>query len=412
MFRPYILFSIYYSCIFLYLFLYLFLYAAGALRLRCRCVALLLQLCCIGVALQHFLPCSALTRPLGRSGFASRVCYRIREKEVNIVGSFCETAMQEIGEGDLDVFRRFVKVKCKLLGKVIFQACPGESAVRLHRKQLHLEIDEYIRDKRFESLMSVKLCELTNDKIDRAFEQELAKPSRKGGTLSHKTVNDALNLVKSVLREYYKDLDVTVKSAEVQQSFRFLLPVEEVVEAVVGTDIELPAMLAMWLSLSASEIRGLTKSKSIRDGKLYIVETVVDVKGKAVRKAGGKEELRPRVFNIPPYIQSLIDRVDGDIIETRSAHAINQRFQKVLEQHGKQKMRFHDLRHLNASLMADKNIPTVVAQQRGGWKTDATMKKVYTHAFDQSRREADAIIDGVFEGIIGKITHENTHAEK
>ena len=50
--------------------------------------------------------------------------------------------MQEIGEGDLDVFRRFVKVKCKLLGKVIFQACPGESAVRLHRKQLHLEIDD------------------------------------------------------------------------------------------------------------------------------------------------------------------------------------------------------------------------------------------------------------------------------
>ena len=50
--------------------------------------------------------------------------------------------------------------------------------------------------------------------------------------------------------------------------------------------------------------------------------------------------------------------------------------------------------------------------ERGGWKTDATMKKVYTHAFDQSRREADAIIDGVFEGIIGKITHENTHAEK
>ena len=217
-----------------------------------------------------------------------------------------------------------------------------------HRNRLKaksIEQYEYIRDKRFESLMSVKLCELTNDKIDRAFEQELAKPSRKGGTLSHKTVNDALNLVKSVLREYYKDLDVTVKTAEVQQSFRFLLPVEEVVEAVVGTDIELPAMLAMWLSLSASEIRGLTKSKSIRDGKLYIVETVVDVKGKAIRKAGGKEELRPRVFNIPPYIQSLIDRVDGDIIETRSAHAINQRFQKVLEQHGKQKMRFHDLRH-------------------------------------------------------------------
>lgn len=271
---------------------------------------------------------------------------------------------------------------------------------------------EYIRDKRFESLMNVKLCDLTNEKIDAAFDAELAKPSRKGGTLSHKTVNDALNLVKTVLREYHKDFDVKVKAAEVQQSFRFLLPVEDVFSAVYGTDIELPAMLAMWLSLSASEIRGLTKSKSIHDGKLYIVETVVDVKGQAVRKAGGKEEKRPRAFNIPPYIQSLIDKVDGDVIETRSAHALNQRFQKVLEQHGKDKMRFHDLRHLNASLMADKNIPTVVAQQRGGWKTDETMKRVYTHAFDASRLAADAVIDGVFESLIAQFTHENTHAEK
>ena len=204
---------------------------------------------------------------------------------------------------------------------------------------------EYIRDNRFKELMPLKLSEITDQKIDEAFDAELGKPSRKGGTLSKKTVNDALNLVKAVLRKYYGELEVTVEPAEIQRSFRFLLSIDQICSAVIGTDIELPVLLAMWLSLTASEIRGLTKSKSIHDGQLYIVETVVNVRGGAYRKAGAKEEERPRAFKIPPYIADLIDKVDGDIIETRSAHALNQRFQRVLRNNGLPVMRFHDLRH-------------------------------------------------------------------
>lgn len=263
---------------------------------------------------------------------------------------------------------------------------------------------EYIRDNRFETLMPMKLSQIDAKAIDAAFDAELAKPSRKGGTLSKKTVNDAFLLVKTVLNIYCKNLEINTKPVEIQQTFRFLLPIGKICGAVIGTDIELPVMLAMWLSLTASEIRGLTKSKSVVGGKLYIVETVVDVNGKAVRKQGAKEEKRPRAFNIPPYIQSLIDKVDGDIIEPRSAHALNQRFQRVLKNNGLQPMRFHDLRHLNASLMADQRIPTPVAQQRGGWKTDSTMKRVYTHAFDESRLAADKVIDNIFESEISKFT--------
>ena len=307
----------------------------------------------------------------------------------------------------------FVQVQSKPENLTVAEAITKYIETHENRlKATSREQYEYIRDNRFQTLMPLKLADITNEKIDAAFDEELAKPSRKGGTLSHKTVNDALNLVKTVLREYTKDLDIKVKSAEVQQSFRFLLPPETICAAVIGTNIELPVMLAMWLSLTASEIRGLTKSKSIRDGKLYVVETVVNVKGKAVRKQGGKEEKRPRAFDIPPYIQTLLDMVEGDIIEPRSAHAINQRFQKVLEQNGLQKMRFHDLRHVNASIMADKCIPTPVAQERGGWKTDSTMKRVYTHAFEKSRIEADKIIDGVFESIIENITSNITSNEK
>lgn len=306
----------------------------------------------------------------------------------------------------------FIEIKGKVEDITLSQAFDKYISSKENRLSARSkEQYEYIKNKRFESLMGLKLSQIDAKKIDAAFDLELAKPSRKGGTLSRKTVNDALLLVKSVLSEYAPSLNITTKPVEIQQSFRFLLPLDDVCAAVIGTDIELPAMLAMWLSLTASEIRGLTKSKSIRGEKLYIVETVVDVNGKAVRKPGGKEEKRPRVFDLPPYIKQLINRVDGDIIEPRSAHAINQRFQRVLRSNGLQPMRFHDLRHLNASLMADLSIPTPIAQERGGWKTDSTMKRVYTHTFDESRRAADKMIDSVFENAIAKITSNFTTAD-
>ena len=273
---------------------------------------------------------------------------------------------------------------------------------------------EYIRDKRFESLMQLRLSAVTEEKMNEAKQKELAKKSRKGGTLSPKTVNDAPNLVITVVNTYSNGAPrVTVKKAEVQRKFKTILPPEEIFPAIVGTDIELPCLLAMWLSLSISEIRGLTKSKSVRNGQLYIVETVVDVKGKPVRKEGAKEEERPRVLDIPPYIQGLINKVSGDVIEPRTSRAVNARFHKCMEKAGLPPMNFHSLRHVNASLMADLNIPTPVAQERGGWKTDYTMKQTYTHAFTASRKEADKRVDERFMQLINaKFTNENTNEKK
>lgn len=288
------------------------------------------------------------------------------------------------------------------------QAIDKYIASRRNRlKDRTVEQYEYIRDFRFQSIMQLPLSKITNAKLDKALEEELQKPSRKGGTVSPKTVTDAYMLIASVLHKYAPSIDTNVDLPEIQRTFPELIPPAEIFRAVKGTDVELPTLLAMWLSLSMSEIRGLTKSKSIRKNKLYIVETVVDVKGKPVRKAGGKEETRPRVFDIPPYLQKLLDDVDGDIIETRSGHAVYMRFQKVLEQAGLPKMKFHALRHINASIMADIGIPSPVAQERGGWKTDSTMKAVYTHTFDSSRREADKRINEYFENNVLKIENAN-----
>lgn len=269
---------------------------------------------------------------------------------------------------------------------------------------------EYIRDNRFKDLMTLDISEVTSEALDKAVERELGQDSRKGGKLSPKTVIDAYNLVVSAIKKQRPDFTTAVTLPDMPRQFPVILPMEVLIPVLADTDMELPCLLAMQYTLSASEIRGLTKSKSVRDGKLYIVETVVDVDGKAVRLAGDKEPDRPRVFDITPRIQALISAVDGDVIETRSAHALNQRFQRILTKAGLPKMSFHKLRHVAATVMAEENIPANVAQERGGWKTDDTMKKVYIHTFTEARKNADEKVNQRVEKAYdySKITQEDS----
>ena len=139
-----------------------------------------------------------------------------------------------------------------------------------------------------------------------------------------------------------------------------------------------------------------------KTSSLAIQEVVVNVDRKPKRKGQAKQDTRKRILKIPPYIKSLIDKTDPEIDEivTLSGHAIYCRFVRLLKKNGLPAMTFHDLRHVNASVMALLRIPDKYAMERGGWKTDKVMKKIYTHTFSEVREAFDATIDNYFENII------------
>lgn len=62
-------------------------------------------------------------------------------------------------------------------------------------------------------------------------------------------------------------------------------------------------------------------------------------------------------------------------------------------------MTFHDLRHLNASVMVSLGVPDKYAMERGGWATNSTLKNVYQHTFAENRKTIDATIDDFFNNI-------------
>lgn len=59
-----------------------------------------------------------------------------------------------------------------------------------------------------------------------------------------------------------------------------------------------------------------------------------------------------------------------------SRHSIYMKWKRLLERNNLPHMSFHDLRHVNASVMALLKIPDKYAMERGGWKTDSVMKIV------------------------------------
>lgn len=263
-----------------------------------------------------------------------------------------------------------------------------------------------IRENCYQDMMSKPLSQITEKTLSLAIQREAQRTGRTGRKLSAKSIKNSAGFIRSVLEENGVQLG-RVTMPEVKRRVVRIPDPGDVIRAVKGSDIELPCLLAAWLSLSMSEIRGLTKSKSIMNGQLYVAETVVRVKdpqqkGKQtdVRKEGGKEELRSRVLDLPPYLSELINHVDGDIIVPLTPRQIGGRFTRLLEAKGLPHMSFHQLRHLNASTMAMLGIQKEIAQERGGWKTPHTMNQVYTHTFDAQRKAADRKIDSYFESVL------------
>lgn len=261
----------------------------------------------------------------------------------------------------------------------------------------------------FQDIMGIRLIEFDETILQEAINAEARRaPSghSKAKTISAKRLRNEWGLIASVLKKYRKDLIFSVELPSAAERVPELLPAETVLRIVKGTSIELAVLLAAWLSFSMSEVLGLTKSKSISGNHIRIAEVVVTVNRESVRKKIGKNKYRNRTHRIPPYIKQLIDQVDGDVLVPMSAATLYHRWLRLLDENNLHHMTFHDLRHLNASIMALLRIPDKYAQERGGWKSDKVMKKVYTQTFPEEREKVDNIIDGYFQELTDPTSQE------
>lgn len=267
---------------------------------------------------------------------------------------------------------------------------------------------ENMRKYGFPDLMEVKVSKLTDELIQFEINKESKRKSiHTGKQISAKTVNNEWGLISSALKSIC-GLIFNVRLPKKQKKHKELPDPKTIIDIVRDTDIELPCLLAMWLSFSMSEIRGF-KCSSVRNGQIYVDQVRVTVGGLPTEKENAKVETRKRIQSLPAHIMDLIESQENYKEYKRSGIdsylvALNQneiynRFKKLTKAEGIE-MTFHDLRHMFASIMLTKlQIPEKVVQEEGGWSTPHIMKSVYSNTFSDSRKKADSIRDEFFESL-------------
>lgn len=257
---------------------------------------------------------------------------------------------------------------------------------------------------RLQRLMPVKLNRLTNPLIQQVLNAE-AK------TAYPKYIRNLHGLLSAVLKEYYPSfhLNVTLPQKEIHPQ-QFLEPeqISVLLQAIRGTDMEIPVLLGLWLGMRSSEITGLTwEDVDFQHKTLFIHRAKVrDTSGQWVVKNTTKNLSSSRTLHIPDHLLDLLrfakgDSSPADPVVPLEGHRLYQKLQTILKQNALPPIRFHDLRHTFASSCAALGVPPAYTQRLGGWSAPNTMNQVYTHIMTSQQKAIHDNIDHFFLSLMG-----------
>lgn len=219
---------------------------------------------------------------------------------------------------------------------------------------------------------------------------------------SPKTIANAHGLLSAVLAAYRCDFALHTTLPQKEKA-KITIPTEEEAKKIfvccAGTTYELPILLAMWLGLRASEICGL-KWTDI-SGEYITVQRAIVVGEAGVVEKSTKSYSGTRTIHLPPYLLDLINRQPrkNEYIIQISGQAMYKGFSRLCKKEGLPHFRFHDLRHLNASIMLAVGMPNKYAQERMGHATDNMLKTTYQHTIKEEMKRYDEKIDERFKSL-------------
>lgn len=246
----------------------------------------------------------------------------------------------------------------------------------------------------FQGLMKTPVSELTNEAIQIEI-SNMAKNKK-----SPKYIRNAEGLLSAVLKLYRPDFRMSVfMPQKLKQEPRRVTDEEitKIIAMVKGTDIELPILMALWMGMRMSEIRG-AQYGDIKDHRLHIQRAIVldDARKDAVKPP--KTFSGDRWIDIPDYIETLVGtcEVEKAHLVPLTAQTIYKRFVKLQETNGIPHCKFHDLRHANAAVMVRLGIESKYAQERNGWSSDRMYKQVYAYTMDDEMSKASKAINTYF----------------
>ena len=257
-------------------------------------------------------------------------------------------------------------------------------------------------------LQKVRLCDLTNEVIQRAINVE---------TVGHKpkTVFNIYGLLTAALGMFLPEFRPAATLPQ-KKRYEAVVPVDrqikELLSLAAGTDVEIPIILAAMGSLREGEIAPLL----VED----ILDSGVRVNKSMVRNQNEQWEIKPvpktqageRVAPLPKEViakirEAVKDKEPGDRLCDMTPAMIYKHYANLRGQCGMERCRFHDLRHYYASMAHLLGVPDQYIMLYGGWSDKSTLTKIYQQAqADYTDTESQKVTD-FFGRMLGEVQPKN-----
>lgn len=213
------------------------------------------------------------------------------------------------------------------------------------------------------------------------------------------------------VKNYYGLLTAAVKMHQPGKAFSVKLPQEKPKKLHTPTTAEVNTVLALAKEtrpelykaillgaigmMRRGEIAALTAEDCDFDkNTIRITKAQVKTEDNKHINKQPKTDASVRVIAMPQFVMDALPK-EGPIVSINATQITNQ-FIDLMENADLPHFRFHDLRHYAASIAASSSVGASVEsiKARGGWSTDAMMKRVYINQLeDEVHKDSEKILD-------------------
>ena len=295
-----------------------------------------------------------------------------------------------------------------------------------YKVQIENQICPYFREKK------ITLNGLTPTDIQRFYNQKLKDGkgqkgnSTSGNTVRHYHVNihralkDAVMLGR--LKDNPADKVMLPKKKRSEAAFYTAEELKKFMDAVKGTKLEIPVFIASWFGLRRGEICGLRWQDIDLVNMTLSVNGVITDKGEKSQtenltyRQNAKTSSSIRSFPVPVKVKEFLEALktkqeadkelagndydkkwDGFICVDELGNLIQPEyisytFPKFLEKNEFRRIRFHDLRHTNVSLLVNQGVDMKRIQSWTGHADYSTTANTYAHLLTSAKVELGDVI--------------------
>lgn len=261
------------------------------------------------------------------------------------------------------------------------------STQQSHNHYISNHINKYFKDTRLRDLRPIDVDKFYNYERDKKY-------SEKTILQVHRILSRALkDAVKNGLIAHNPCISVDAPSPDI-----FVPNVPEVdlyyeiVACAVGTEHEIPVLLAGLCGLRRSEVFGLTYNDIDFANATLTVRQAVVMAGKEIVIKGPKSKTSARTIAIPQEVSDALKANKGvGYVVSKNGNVTHpgnyaDRYTKFLKGNKLPHIRFHDLRHFHATLLLDAGVDLKLAQARLG---HATINQTSYYQHIRRRPKAD-----------------------